>query len=332
MTKKQKVRVGVVGVGVLGKHHARLYRQNRDVELVGIYDSNPEMARQALRDYGVDSFPDPETLGEECDALSIAVPSHLHHEVAMPLLKSGKHLLIEKPIAINVDEAGEMVAEAEKRNLVLGVGHVERFNPVMVYLEQLADKARFIEVQRLAPYPPERKGQHRRGTEVSVVLDLMIHDLDLVLHLVNSEVVRIDANGLPALSETEDIVNARIQFANGCVANITASRIAPAVVRHCHVFDTDAYLSLDYGRRKGTLHTKDKENMVIKRDPVPVEDHNALEKELEDFVDCVSNVKTTGANSRTKVSGEHGLAALKLAIDIVETVRSYNKKHDIHFL
>ena len=328
---ERKVKVGVVGVGALGRHHARLYNLNDQADLVGIYDANPDVANTIASEFNVKIYSSIEALAEVCDALSIAVPSHLHHEVAIPLLKRGKHLLIEKPIATKVVEAEEMVQLASEHNVVLGVGHVERFNPVMVYLEQKADKARFLEVQRLAPYPPQRPGLHPRGTEVSVILDLMIHDLELILHLVDSDVEKIDANGLPAFSETEDIVNARIQFKNGCVANVNASRIAMKPMRRYNVFYTDAYLSLDYAKRSGILHTKDKENLKVIREAIPVDDHNALEKELEDFVSCVAKAKATGIASKTRVCGEKGLRALKLALDIEEKLKKHNEKYKIHF-
>lgn len=328
---ERKVKVGVVGVGALGRHHARLYAMNQLAEVVGIYDANHDVAFAIATEFNFKIYKSIEELADACDALSIAVPSHLHHEVAVPLLKAKKHLLIEKPIATNVEEAEEMVNLASEHNLVLGVGHVERFNPVMVYLEQRADKARFLEVQRMAPYPPQRAGLHPRGTEVSVILDLMIHDLELILHLVNSEVEKIDANGLPAFSDTEDIVNARIQFKNGCIANVNASRIAYKPVRRYNVFYTDAYLSLDYAKRSGILHSKDKENLRVQRESIPVDDHNALEKELEDFVACVKESIETGIAPKTKVCGEKGLAALKLAIEIENQVRAYNEKYKFHF-
>jgi len=327
----KKIKVGVIGVGALGRHHARLHNINPEAELVGIYDSNPKVAEVISKEFGVNIFETIEELAEACEAMSIAVPSHLHHEVAVPLLKAGKHLLIEKPIATTVEEAEEMVKLAAENNVVLGVGHVERFNPVMVYLEQMADKARFLEVQRMAPYPPQREGLHPRGTEVSVILDLMIHDLELILHLIDSDVEKVDANGLSAFSDTEDIVNARIQFKNGCVANVNASRIAMKPVRRYNVFYTDAYLSLDYAKFTGILHTKDKENLLVNRETIPVDSHNALEKELEDFVSCVKEAVNTGSTPDTKVSGEKGLAALKLAIEIENKVRSYNEEYKIHF-
>jgi predicted dehydrogenase len=328
---EEKIKVGVVGVGALGRHHARLYGGNASVTVVGIYDANPVVAQSVAGEFGYDVYETIEELASNCDAMSIAVPSHLHHEVAMPLLKAGKHLLIEKPIATTSADAAEMVKLATEKNLVLGIGHVERFNPVMGYLEGMADRARFLEVQRLAPYPPIREGMHPRGTEVSVILDLMIHDLEIILHIVGSEVEKIDANGLPAFSETEDICNARIQFKNGCVANVTASRIAPKGVRQYRVFYTDAYLFLDYDKRSGIIHTKDKENFKVIRTKIPVDDHNALEKELENFIACVAESKTTGIASIPKVSGQKGMEALKLALDIERVIADYNHKYKFEF-
>jgi len=327
----EKVKIGVVGVGALGRHHARLHNMNKNAEVVGIYDANPDVAFAIATEFNFKIFHTIAELADVCDALSIAVPSHLHHEVAIPLLKAKKHLLIEKPIATTVQEARDMVTLATENNVVLGVGHVERFNPVMVYLEKRADKARFLDVQRMAPYPPQRPGLYPRGTEVSVILDLMIHDLELILHLVNSEVEKIDANGLSAFSQTEDIVNARIQFKNGCIANVNASRIALKAIRRYNVFYTDAYLSLDYSKRSGIYHTKDKENLRVKREPIPVDDHNALEKELEDFIACVAEAKANGTAPHPKVCGEAGLKALELALQIQDKVREFNKEYDIHF-
>ena len=328
---EDKIKVGVIGVGALGRHHARLYGGNKAVKVVGVYDANSIVAEAVATEFGYDIYDTIESLAKECDALSIAVPSHLHHQVAVPLLKIGKHLLIEKPIATRLDEAREMVDIASANNLVLGVGHVERFNPVMGYLESMADRARFLEVQRLAPYPPRREGMHPRGTEVSVILDLMIHDLEIILHIVGSEVEKIDANGLPAFSETIDICNARIQFKNGCVANVSASRIAPKGVRQYRVFYTDAYLLLDYGKAAGVLHTKDKVNLRVIREKIPIDNHNALEKELENFIACVGEAKTTGVAPTPKVSGQKGMEALKLALDIEQLIAEYNKIHKFEF-
>jgi len=324
-----KIKIGVVGVGALGRHHARLYNMNNKVDVVGIYDVNPDVAFAVGAEFNFKIYQTIQELADISEGLSIAVPSHLHHKISMPLLKAKKHLLIEKPIATTIQDAQEMVKLAKENNLVLGVGHVERFNPVMVFLEQLAQKARFLDVQRLAPYPPQRPDALPRGTEVSVILDLMIHDLELVLHLVDSEVEKIDANGLKAFSDTEDIVNARIQFKNGCIANVNASRIAYKPVRRYNIFYTDAYLSLDYAKRTGVYHTKDEKNLRVVREPIPVNDHNALEKELDDFVSCIQEYNKTGIAPLPKVCGQKAMNALKLALDIEKTVREYNQKYSL---
>jgi predicted dehydrogenase len=327
MTGCEKIRVGVVGVGALGRHHARLYLQNKNVILSGIYDLNPENAFNISKEFSTKVFPNIESLAGQCDAISIAVPADVHYEVAVELLKRNKHLLIEKPIATKVGHAEEIVELAKKKNLVLGIGHVERYNPVMSFLEERAQKTRFIEVHRLAKYPPPRPGQHRRGTEVGVVLDLMIHDLDIILRLVNSKVERIDAVGIPVLSRNEDIANVRIKFENGCVANVTASRMSAEPTRRFRVFFTDAYMTLDYAERTGIIYTK--HFLGIKKEPIPVHDYNALEKELDDFISCVIEANKTGIAPSPKVSGEHGLEALKIAVEITEKIAEYNKKYGV---
>ncbi|HBC85336.1 MAG TPA: oxidoreductase [Lentisphaeria bacterium] len=322
-----KIKVGVIGVGVLGKHHTRLYKQDKHAELVGIYDANKETAKAVSEEFGVKAFPTIKELSANCDGLSISVPADLHYEIALELLKDKKHLLIEKPITAKVEHAEELVQLAENNNVVLSVGHVERFNPVMSFLEKQAGKTRFIEAHRLAPYPPPRPGMHRRGTEVGVVLDLMIHDLDIILHMVDSEVERVDAVGIPVLSKGEDIANARIKFKNGCVANVTASRVSPEPMRKFRVFLTDSYISLDYADRSGVMYTRGL--LGIKKIAVPVNDHNALEKELEDFVNCVQAAIKTGKAPSPKVSGRHGLEALKLAVLITDTLHAYNKHYKV---
>jgi len=327
MPEKNKLRVGVIGAGALGRHHTRLYSQNEAAELVGIFDTNPEVAQAVAAEYGAEIFPRMDELADACDGLSIAVPADKHYEVAMPLLNRSKHLLIEKPIATSVEHAEEMVKAAAENKVVLGVGHVERFNPVMSFFENMAEKIRFLEVHRLAPYPPERPGSYRRGTEVSVVLDLMIHDLDIILRLVNSEVEKIDANGFPALSSTDDVCNVRLRFKNGCVANVTSSRIAPGPMRKFRIFYADAYVSLDYAEPSGIIYTKDAGRMRINKDPIPITDHNALEEELKDFISCSLAADDLATPPATRVSGEHGLAALRLAIDIENEVRTFNQEY-----
>jgi len=305
-----KIRTGVIGVGALGWHHARLYGQCDGAELVGVYDHDHERSVEVATKLGVKAFTSIDELVAAVEAISVAVPTNRHYEVVSALLNCDKHVLVEKPIAQSVDEAVALVALAEQRQLVLQVGHVERFNPVLECLQQVPGVPRFIEAHRLAGYPPLRPGLPPRGTEVSVVLDLMIHDLDVILSLVQSEIRRVDAVGVQVLSPSADIANARIEFANGCVANITASRISQEQLRKIRVFKSQAYFSLDYGAKSGDIATM--ENGGINRRAVPVHDSNALQDQLQDFCRCVADVQA-GGKARPRVTGNDGLQALKLA-------------------
>jgi predicted dehydrogenase len=312
------VKVGVIGVGALGRHHARLYNECRGAALVGVYDQNQERAAEIAEEVGSKPYATIPGLLADVEAVSVAVPTDLHHQVVMEILKADRHVLVEKPITATVAEAEELVAMAAKRGLVLGVGHVERYNPVLACLDETPGEPRFIEAHRLAPYPPLRPGLPPRGTEVSVVLDLMIHDIDILLDLVKSEVVRVDAVGVPVLSPSEDIANARIVFANGCVANITASRVSAERLRKIRVFKTSAYLSLDYQEPKGEIaYMKDGQ---IVREEVPVYSTNALQDELQDFCDCVATAKEGQEIPEPRVSGTHGLEALRVADWVLRSI------------
>jgi predicted dehydrogenase len=313
-----RVKVGVIGVGALGRHHARLYAACPDADLVGLCDSNQETATGAAAEFDTAAFSSIDALVDAVDAVSVAVPTTLHHEIASGLLEQGCHALVEKPLAATVEQGRELVALAQDRNLTLHVGHVERYNPVIAYLEQKVDNPRFIESHRLAPYPPPRPGMLPRGTEVGVVLDLMIHDIDVILHLVGSEVERVDAVGIPVLSATEDIANARLKFTNGCVANVTASRVSLEQMRKIRVFQSDAYLSLDYQERTGEIVLLN--GTSIDREPVPINDHNALEKELHEFVRCTRIALDTGEVPQAATSAENGLRALEIAEMILQQV------------
>jgi len=216
----KKLRVGVVGVGHIGKNHARLYAELPDAQFTAILDTDQARAHLLADEFGVVAAGSLEEFAEAVDAASIATPTNTHYEIARELLSRGKHLLIEKPIAENTAHASELAELAADRRLVLQVGHVERFNPVLSVLEKRLTNPRFIEAHRLSPYP-------KRSTDIGVVLDLMIHDLEIILHLVRSPVQTIDAVGVPVLSRGEDIANARLRFENGCVANITSRRICP---------------------------------------------------------------------------------------------------------
>jgi predicted dehydrogenase len=329
MAEYAKLKVGVFGVGALGRHHARLYAQSPNAEVVGIFDVNKETAEKVGAEFGLKVFDDWKELAEQCEAMSVAVPATYHASSTIPLLEMGKHVLVEKPIAASVEEAEAMVAAAQKNNVILGVGHVERFNPAMDFLEKYAANTRFIEAHRLASYPPARPGLPRRGTEVSVVLDLMIHDIDLVLSMVDSEVERFDVSGIPVLSDTEDIVNARIKFKNGSVASLTASRVSQEPMRRFRVFQEDCYLSMDYGQHTGVVLKRNR--IGLARKDIALDEKNALAAELEDFIAAVKASQAAGSVVPAKVPGEAGLRALKLATAIEKEVRDYNERYGFKF-
>ncbi len=328
-TTAPKLKVGVLGVGALGRHHARLYRENPKAEVVGIFDVNPENARKVGEEFGLKVFADWRELAAQCDALSVAVPADYHEATTVPLLEMGKHVLVEKPIAAAVPEAERMVEAARKNNVVLAVGHVERFNPAMDFLEKYADKTRFVEAHRLAKYPPPRPGLPRRGTEVSVILDLMIHDIDLVLTMIDSEVERFDVVGIPVLSGSEDIVNARIKFKNGSCASLTASRVSQEPMRRFRVFQEDTYISMDYGKFFGMVLKRNR--IGLARKDVNLDEKNALAAELDNFIEAVKKTRETGKLCPAKVTGEAGLKALKLAVAIENEARRYNDAYGFKF-
>jgi predicted dehydrogenase len=295
------VKVGVAGVGHMGKEHARIYAESKGAELVGVHDSNPDTAKKIAEKYRARAFSSLEEMVEAVEAASIVTPTTTHLAIAAPFLKKGKHVLVEKPIAMDTAEARELVTLADQHGAKLAVGHVERFNPVLTALEERLGRPRFIEAHRLSPYPG-------RSTDIGVVMDLMIHDLEIILHLVRSPVTSVDAVGVPVLSKGEDIANARIRFANGCVANLTTSRISPEKLRKIRVFQDDAYLSLDYMKQEGEIYKR--LDGKITRDKIPVMKGEPLKNQLEEFLDNVRH----GTDPR--VGGSHGFEALKLASQI----------------
>ena len=301
----KKLRVGIVGVGHIGSNHARIYSEMQSVDFAGIYDIDPARASHVAKKTKAPVATSLDELAEWIDAASIATPTNTHYEIARKLLERGKHLLIEKPITDNTAHAGELAALASQNHLVLQVGHVERFNPILSALERLLTHPRFIEAHRLSPYPD-------RSIDIGVVLDLMIHDLEIILHLVRSPVTSIDAVGVPVLSRGEDIANARIRFENGCVANVTSSRISPERMRKIRVFQEDAYLSLDYQNQSGEIYRR--VDGRITRDKVQIEREEPLTRQLISFVECAS----TGNIPR--VSGSEATAALELAVEITKKI------------
>lgn len=301
----QKLKVGVVGVGHIGREHARIYSLLDGVQFVGVHDIDPAVSRSIAQQYDIRSFASLADLVESVDAVTVATPTSTHFEVAKPFLSAGRSVLLEKPIADSPDPAKELVRLARAHGAVLQVGHIERFNPILRILEERLTHPRFIEAHRLSPYPG-------RSTDIGVVLDLMIHDLEVILHLVRSPIRSIDAVGVAVLSKGEDIANARIRFENGCVANITTSRISPEKMRKIRVFQEDTYISLDYQNQSGEIYKKLKSQIV--RERVPLEKEEPLRLELHSFVEC--------ARSRREpvVSGEQGAAALDVAIEITDRI------------
>jgi predicted dehydrogenase len=303
----KRPRVGVVGVGHIGKNHARLYAELPGGEFTAIYDTDRGISQERATEFGVQAVASLEEFAEQVDAASVATPTITHFEIARDLLSRGKHLLVEKPIADNTTHATELAELAAARGLVLQVGHVERFNPVLSALEKRLTNPRFIEAHRLSPYP-------NRSTDIGVVLDLMIHDLEIILHLVRSPVETVDAVGVPVLSRGEDIANARIRFENGCVANITSSRISPEQMRKIRVFQEDVYLSLDYQNQSGEMYRRTAEG--LQRHDVEIEREEPLKRELAAFIECAATGRAP------KVSGFQAAAALELAVEITRRINS----------
>ena len=300
------LRVGVLGVGHIGKSHARVYSELGGLaQLTAVYDVDADNAREVAERLGTRVAPSLEEFAELVDAATIATPTPTHFELARKLLTEGKHLLVEKPITENTADARALSELAQARGCVLQVGHIERFNPAFGALERLLTRPKFIEAHRLSPYP-------QRSTEIGVVLDLMIHDLEIILHLVRSPLASIDAVGVPVLSRGEDIANARLRFEDGCVANVTASRISPDKMRKIRVFQEDGYLSLDYQNQSGEIYRRGPAG--INRENVEIEKDEPLRRELVSFVECAR------AGLQPKVGGMQAAAALEVAIEITRLI------------
>jgi len=304
----------------LGYHHARLYAGLPDVALAGLVDTDAAKAATVAGEFGTRSFASvQEMVSAGIDAVSVAAPTTVHHSLTRDLLRAGVDVLVEKPIAKTAGEAEDLVRLAREHRRILQVGHVERFNGAVIALRQAVKQPRFIECHRLSPYS-------KRGDDVSVVFDLMIHDLDIVRALDGSEVVSIDAVGVSVFSAFEDIANARIRFASGCVANLTASRVSVERMRKIRIFETNAYVSTSYSDQEVLMYRKmpgplspDQDPMeAIQIESLPVTKEEPLRLELESFVACVRNRK------RPEVSGEDGLAALSLAQRIVDFIREHS--------
>ena len=312
----KKIKCAVIGTGYLGKFHAEKYAAIPDCELVAVVDINEQAAKQVAEKNGATPLTDYKTLLDEVDAVSIVVPTSLHHIVARDFLNSGSHVLVEKPITVTVEEADELIQIAKARNLIFQVGHLERFNPAIMGLEEVASKPMFIEAHRLSPFNP-------RANDVSVVLDLMIHDIDIILALVDSEVERIDASGTSVLTQDTDIANARLVFKSGCVANVTASRISMKMERKMRIFRPCSYISVDFQNRVLTKHRTGEKEMFpgipeIVTEESTFENGDALHQEIKHFVNCIQTGDTP------LVSGEAGKRALETAISITNLLKANN--------
>jgi len=299
------LRVGVIGVGHLGKHHARILSSMPGVELVGVVDKNLGRATEIASEYQTRPSLDWRELTGHVDAVTIAVPTEIHLEIARPFLLAGVPVLVEKPMARSLAEADEMIAAAAKSGATLAVGHTERFNPAVAVAREHLTDPRFIEVHRLGVFP-------ERSLDIDVVFDVMIHDLDVILSLVKSDVESIDAVGVPVLTKRVDIASVRLRFTNGCMANLTASRISRDRVRKIRFFQQDAYLSIDYAAQKVEKFTLNRLLGIPKIDggDVPVVNEEPLARELADFVDAVKSKR------KPLVDGEQGRRALALADQI----------------
>jgi predicted dehydrogenase len=301
------IRVGVVGVGALGQHHARVYADLPGARLAGIYDVDPGRAAEVAGRHGTRVFDHLRDLVAEVDAVSVAVPTVDHHRVAAALLEAGKDVLVEKPMTATIPEAEDLIRRAAERGAVLQVGHIERFNPAVDVLKAAVSRPRFIEVHRLGSFSP-------RSLDIDVVLDLMIHDLDIVLTLDGSEPVQVDAVGVPVLTSRVDIASARLRFASGLIANLTASRVSAEKVRKFRVFAPRTYISVDFAQREAQIYRlaegESGPQIQVERKAAPEEE--PLRRQLAAFVECARS------RSTPPVSGADGLRALRLAYLILE--------------
>lgn len=315
----KKIKVGVIGVGYLGKFHAQKYAAMDDVELVGVVDPNPDAAQAVATDNKTEPFTDYVDLLPLVDAVSVVVPTSLHHQVAINCLKAGIDIMVEKPFTTTVDEADELIALAAKKERIIQVGHLEQFNPAVRAMEKHLTTPIFIESHRIHTFK-------NRALDVDVVLDLMIHDIDIILSIVDAPLKTIHTVGLPVVTDTTDIANARLIFENGCTANVTVSRISQDNIRRLRVFQPKSFVTIDYGKKELTVITQHDdldENGMPRRDVLNscYIEIDALEMELIDFVSNVRN------RTRPKIAGEEGRRALKTATEIIAQINHHLETH-----
>lgn len=326
-----RLKVAVVGVGHLGKEHARVYAEMPGVELFGVVDIQRKQAEKVAQQYNTCYFLNYKDIIDKIQAVSIAVPTKSHYAIAKDFLQHGVHVMIEKPMTGTVLEARELIDISKAKGLVLQAGYIERFNPAIAAIKRLSVNPKFIECHRLSPFT-------FRSADIGVVLDLMIHDIDILLYITNSKVKKFDAVGVNVISDKEDIANVRIQFQNGCVANVTASRVSITPMRKIRLFSEDSYISIDYQKKDALIYKKSPEltlkslnisntnvstiadlksyvfGDLLKIEHIKMDDYEPLKKELESFVDCIVNHK------EPVVSGEEGLRAIEVANDILREI------------
>jgi predicted dehydrogenase len=326
-----RLKVAVVGVGHLGKEHARVYAEMPGVELFSVVDIQRKQAEKVAQQYNTGYFLNYKDIIDKVQAVSIAVPTKSHYAIAKDFLQHGVHVMIEKPMTGTVLEARELIDISKAKGLVLQAGYIERFNPAIAAIKRLSVNPKFIECHRLSPFT-------FRSADIGVVLDLMIHDIDILLYITNSKVKKFDAVGVNVISDKEDIANVRIQFQNGCVANVTASRVSITPMRKIRLFSEDSYISIDYQKKDALIYKKspvltlkslnisdtnvstiaDLKSYVfgdlLKIEHIKMDDYEPLKKELESFVDCIVNHK------EPVVSGEEGLRAIEVANDILREI------------
>jgi len=303
MTDDGKISVGVVGVGYLGKFHAEKYAASEKAKLVAVVDVDEVKAREIADKYHTEALYDYRQLFGRVQCVSVAVPTRLHRDIAQEFLEQGIDVLVEKPLASNLAEGRDLVETAQLGNAILQVGHLERYNPAIRKLESIIKEPKFVECHRLAPFV-------ERGTDVDVVLDLMIHDIDVIASLVRSPVQQVEAVGVPVLTDKPDIANARIKFANGCIANVTSSRVSIKRERKIRFFQPDAYISIDYDQRRAQIFYKPPPGATwldIRGESIDIKDGDALADEIDSFLDCVRS------RSLPLVGGAEGLRALEIA-------------------
>lgn len=310
MPLMEKIRSAVIGVGYLGQFHAEKYAQLPNTQLIAVVDLDRDRAVAVAEKTGAEALTDYREILDRVDAVSVVVPTQCHFEVAKAFLERGVHVLLEKPITTTLDEADELIRIAAEKKAVLQVGHLERFNPVVVALDGIVRNPGFMESIRIAPFKP-------RGTDVGVVLDLMIHDIDIIQNIVGTEIKEINSIGAPVFTEEEDIANARIQFANGCIANVTASRISLKSERKLRIFQPDAYITVDFQNKTFAVFRKGDGEMFPGVPNITKEEHafeqtDALKCEIEAFLDSIATGKPP------VVSGEDGRRALATALKIIK--------------